>query len=63
VVEGKANDSLVSVNLLKEYFWDDKGPLNYRADKDHTISQELPNLYRVTNGLYMRDKESTLKEG
>lgn len=63
VVEGKVNDSLVSVNLLKEYFWDDKGPLNYRADKHHTISQELPNLYRVTNGLYMRDKESTLREG
>lgn len=63
VVEGKANDSLVSVNLIKEYFWDDKGPLNYRADKHHTISQELPNLYRVTNGLYMRDKESTLAEG
>lgn len=63
VVEDKVNDSLVSVNLLKEYFWDDKGPLNYRADKHHTISQELPNLYRVTNGLYMRDKESTLKEG
>jgi len=63
VIEGKTNDSLVSVNLLKEYFWDDKGPLNYRADKHHTISQELPNLYRVTNGLYMRDKESTLEEG
>lgn len=63
VVESKANDSLVSVNLLKEYFWNDEGPLNYRADKYHTISQELPNLYRVTNGLYMRDKESTLKEG
>src|SRR5690554_809794 len=63
VIEGKTNDSLVSVNLLKEYFWDDKGPLNYRADKHHTISQELPNLYRVTNGLYMRDKESTVAEG
>ncbi|UCZ56943.1 hypothetical protein LGV61_01325 [Desulfurispirillum indicum] len=63
VVQNKAYDSLVSVNLLKEYFWDDKGPLNYRADKNHTISQELPNIYRVTNGLYMRDKESTLAEG
>lgn len=63
VVEKKESDSLVSVNLLKEYFWDDNGPLNYRADKYHTISQELPNLYRVTNGLYMRDKESTLQQG
>lgn len=63
VVEDKSHDSLVSVNLLKEYFWSDKGPLNYRADKNHTISQELPNLYRVTNGLYMRNKVDTLAEG
>jgi hypothetical protein len=28
VVEKKTHDSLVSVNLLKEYFWDDNGPLN-----------------------------------
>jgi N-acylneuraminate cytidylyltransferase len=63
VVEKKTHDSLVSVNLLKEYFWDDNGPLNYRADKNHTISQELPNLYRVTNGLYMRNKANTLVEG
>ena len=57
------HDSLVSVNLLKEYFWDDHGPLNYKADRDHTISQELPNLYRVTNGLYMRSKKETLASG
>ncbi len=63
VVDKKLSDSLVSVNLLKEYFWNDKGPLNYRADKHHTISQDLPNLYRVTNGLYMREKEKTLQEG
>ncbi len=63
VVESRSHDSLVSVNLLREYFWDDKGPLNYQADRNHTISQELPNLYRVTNGLYMRDRETTLNEG
>ena len=62
VVQAKKNDSLVSVNLLKEYFWNDSGPLNYQANKNHTISQELPNIYRVTNGLYMRSKEATLAE-
>ena len=56
------NDSLVSVNLLKEYLWNDDGPLNYKADKNHTYSQDLPNIYRVTNGLYMRDKKSILKD-
>ncbi|GGY79027.1 acylneuraminate cytidylyltransferase family protein [Marinobacter zhanjiangensis] len=63
VVQNGTHDSLVSVNLLKEYFWDDNGPLNYRADRNHTISQDLPNIYRVTNGLYMRSREATLDEG
>jgi len=63
VVEQGRHDSLVSVNLLKEYFWDDTGPINYRADRHHTISQELPNIYRVTNGLYMRSCADTLREG
>tara|TARA_Y100000780_G_C13692173_1_gene420002 strand:+ start:4559 stop:5248 length:690 start_codon:yes stop_codon:yes gene_type:complete len=63
VVTQKKHDSLVSVNLLKEYFWDDEGPLNYRADRNHTISQELPNIFRITNGLYMRGKADTLREG
>ncbi len=63
VVQNKSHDSLVSVNLLKEYLWTDKGALNYLADKNHTISQDLPNIYRVTNGLYMRSKNDTLREG
>ncbi len=63
VIHAKNNDSLVSVNRVKEYFWNDKRPVNYQADKNHTISQELPILYRVTNGLYMRSKEDTLREG
>lgn len=63
VANSQNHDSLVSVNLLKEYLWDDKGALNYSATRNHTISQELPNIYRVTNGLYMRDKASTLKDG
>lgn len=53
-------DSLVSCNLLKEYLWDDHGAINYKATKEHTISQELPNIYRVTNGLYMASKTNIL---
>jgi len=55
-------DSLVSVNLLKEYFWDDNQAINYSATKNHTISQELPNIYRVTNGLYMAPKSLMLEK-
>jgi CMP-N-acetylneuraminic acid synthetase len=61
VIPAKSDhDSLVSCNLLKEYFWDDHGAINYKATKEHTISQELPNTYRVTNGLYMASKEDIL---
>jgi len=63
VVESGRHDSLVAVNLLKEYFWNDNGPLNYQADRNHTISQHLPNIFRVTNGLYMSSKEHTLNLG
>lgn len=63
VIKNKNYDSLVSVNLLKEYLWWQDKPLNYQADKNHTISQELPDIFKVTNGLYMRNKSSTLKEG
>lgn len=62
VIEKKKNDSLFSANLLKEYFWNDEKPINYKADQNHTISQELPNIYRVTNGLYMRERDLILKE-
>ncbi|WP_116106172.1 cytidylyltransferase domain-containing protein [Lewinella sp. IMCC34191] len=62
VVEHKRNDSLVTVNKLKEYFWTDEGAFNYEASKNHTISQNLKPLYRVTNGLYMAPKEIVMQE-
>lgn len=53
VVEKKEYDSLVSVRLFKEYLWDEKGPLNYNLGSGHVISQNLPDWYIVTNGIYM----------
>lgn len=63
VVQAGTHDSLAAVNLMKEYLWANGQPLNYCADRNHTISQELPDIFRVTNGLYMRAKQDTLKEG
>ena len=54
-------DSLVSVVPLKDYIWDEKQALNYTADHRHTISQNLPNWFQVTNGNYMAPK-STMME-
>ncbi|MEM6678014.1 MAG: acylneuraminate cytidylyltransferase [Pseudomonadota bacterium] len=63
VVRAKSHDSLVTVNQLHDYLWGQDRPINYQADRNHTISQELPGLFRVTNGLYMRDCGRTLSEG
>jgi CMP-N-acetylneuraminic acid synthetase len=60
VVRG-SRDSLVGVNLTKEYFWSASGSLNYSATRDHTISQELPDWYKVTNSLYMSPRADILK--
>ena len=61
IIKSNGYDSLVAVNKIKEYLWNDNGPINYRADKFHTISQNLPNIFRVTNGLYMSSKNTTLE--
>lgn len=62
VVKRKKFDSLVSVVPLKEYVWFENKPLNYHADCNHTISQDLPDWVRVTNGLYMAPKIVMLRE-
>ena len=54
-------DSLVSVTKMIDYVWDSHKPLNYTADRNHTVSQDLPNWYRVTNGNYMAPRELMLK--
>ena len=56
VIVSKKFDSLVSVVALREYVWHQNKPLNYEANEHHTISQDLPEWCRVTNGLYMAPK-------
>ena len=45
------NDSLVSFEPFKRYIWDDNGPLNYKLGIHHVPSQELQQLYYVTDGI------------
>jgi len=61
VVRKKQYDSLVGVNLVKEYLWNEDGPINYEANANHIISQELPNIYKVTNSIYISSKENILQ--
>lgn len=44
-------DSLMSVEPFKRYLWDDNGPLNYQLGLKHVPSQQLPQLYFVTDGI------------
>jgi CMP-N-acetylneuraminic acid synthetase len=60
-VIGGDRDSLVGVNLLREYFWADGKSLNYEASRNHTISQDLPDWYKVTNSIYMSSKQDILR--
>ncbi|QTD55412.1 acylneuraminate cytidylyltransferase family protein [Parasphingorhabdus cellanae] len=54
------DDSLLGVNLMKEYFWSRDGALNYEATRNHTISQDLPDWYKVTNSIYMAPRQQIL---
>lgn len=44
-------DSLMSVEEFKRYIWNEDRPLNYELGIKHIPSQELPPLYRVTDGI------------
>jgi N-acylneuraminate cytidylyltransferase len=49
----KGYDSLISVELFKHYLWDDEKPLNYQLGLGHILSQNLPLLYVVMNGIFI----------
>jgi N-acylneuraminate cytidylyltransferase len=44
-------DSLMSVEPFKRYIWNEKGPLNYELGIKHLPSQQLEQLYFVTDGI------------
>lgn len=54
------HDSLVGVNPMKEYFWANGRSLNYEATRNHTISQELPDWFKVTNSIYMSSRDQIM---
>lgn len=60
VIRGK-HDSLIGVDPVQEYYWSAAGPLNYEANRNHTISQELPEWFKVTNSLYMAPRAQMLE--
>lgn len=54
-------DSLVSFEEVKRYFWDEKGPLNYKLGAEHVPSQDLPPLHRVTDGILIATRSNMIE--
>lgn len=54
-------DSLVSMEMIKRYLWDDKGPLNYELGVKHVPSQQLPPLYIVTDGILLAPRAKMIE--
>lgn len=54
-------DSLMSVEIIKRYLWDDNGPINYKLGLKHVPSQELPNIYRITDGILISPRKKMIE--
>lgn len=54
-------DSLVSFERIKRYLWDENGPINYELGLKHVPSQQLPDLYIVTDGVLLAPREKMIE--
>jgi N-acylneuraminate cytidylyltransferase len=54
-------DSLMSVEKCNRYLWNENGPVNYKLGKDHVPSQQLPELYFVTDGILIAPRNKMIE--
>lgn len=54
-------DSLVSFEIIKRYLWNETGPINYELGLKHVPSQQLPNLYIVTDGILLSPRKKMIE--
>jgi N-acylneuraminate cytidylyltransferase len=54
-------DSLVAFEKIKRYLWNDDGPINYELGLKHVPSQQLPNLYIVTDGICLAPRKKMIE--
>lgn len=57
----KGYDSLVSFERIKRYLWDTNGPINYQLGLKHVPSQELPEMYIVTDGILLAPRKKMME--
>ncbi len=54
-------DSLMSIEPFKRYLWNESGPINYKLGKEHVPSQQLEELYFVTDGILIAPRLDMIK--
>lgn len=54
-------DSLMSVEPFKRYIWSAQGPVNYQLGVKHVPSQQLPELYFVTDGILLAPRQKMIE--
>lgn len=54
-------DSLISVEPFKRYMWDENGPINYELGLKHVPSQQLKELYFVTDGILLAPRNKMIE--
>lgn len=54
-------DSLMSMQILKIFLWNDNGPINYELGLKHVPSQQLPNIYQMINGMFIAPRSKMIE--
>ena len=57
----QGHDSLISVEVIKRYLWNESGPLNYELGLKHVPSQQLPELFIVTDGILLAPRNKMIE--
>lgn len=54
-------DSLVSFERIKRYLWNEEGPINYELGIKHVPSQQLSEMYIVTDGILLAPRKKMIE--
>lgn len=54
-------DSLVSLERIKRYLWNEDGPINYELGIKHVPSQQLPEMYIATDGILLAPRKKMIE--
>jgi CMP-N-acetylneuraminic acid synthetase len=61
ILKNKKFDSLVSVESFKRYLWNNNGPINYELGLKHLPSQELEELYFISDGIIVAPRNKMIE--